>query len=45
MMFAFAVKEPDMEVRVRPDEDLAPLTARETGATWSVPPAPPEESR
>jgi hypothetical protein len=45
MMFAFAVKEPDMEVRVRPDQDLAPLTARETGATWSVPPAPPEEGR
>jgi hypothetical protein len=44
MMFAFAVKEPDIEVHVQPDADLAPLTAREAGATWSVPPAPPEES-
>ncbi|MBW2277622.1 MAG: hypothetical protein JRF63_09040 [Deltaproteobacteria bacterium] len=45
MLFAFAVKEPDMDVDVVPEQDLAPLTARETGATWSVPPAPPEGDR
>jgi len=43
MIFAFAVREPDMDVDVVPERDLAPLTARETGATWSVPPPPPEE--
>lgn len=45
MLFAFAVKEPDIDVDVTPEQDLAPLTARETGATWSVPPPPPEEER
>jgi hypothetical protein len=45
MLFVFAVKEPDMEVDVAPEQGLAPLTAREAGATWSVPPPAPEEER
>jgi hypothetical protein len=45
MLFAFAVKEPDMPLDFDPDAELAPLTAKEIGATWSVPPPAPEEDR